>query len=68
MNVHVTSFILDSATHEFCFNALTTNDSLVEGNELVTLTILQNMTYLSSGIREVNPGVSTITVIDDDCK
>ena len=64
--VSVTLLVLNSSIAEQCFNLLLLSDGLVEGTEIVTLTLqLKNNIY---GIEVIAPNTTVVTIIDEDCE
>ena len=58
--------MLNSSIAEQCFNLLLLSDGLVEGTEIVMLTLQLNSNIF--GIRDIAPNTTVVTIIDEDCE
>ena len=58
--------MLNSSIAEQCFNLSLLSDGLVEGTEIVTLTLQLNNNIF--GIRDIAPNTTVVTIIDEDCE
>ena len=68
INVSKTTVMLNSTAIQECLDVHIENDILVEGTEVITLSLELIEDNTARGIRDVTPNTTDIIITDDDCE
>ena len=60
--------MLNSTAIQECLDVYIENDILVEGTEIITLSLELTETGNARGIRDITPNTTDIIITDDDCE